>query len=56
MNPDGRTATPSVKLRAVFPPELEGVDLEQPGVQVEPEPFERWASRLDDRLAALEAE
>ena len=56
MSPDARKESPPVKFRAVLPPELKGVDLEQPDVQVEPERFEQWAARLDDRLETLEAE
>ena len=42
--------------RAALPPELEGVDLEEPSVHVEPVAFDVWAADLDDRLEALEGE
>ncbi len=50
MNPDGRKESSLPKFRAVLPPELEGVDLEE-GCG-EPVPFDVWDAEMEARLEA----
>lgn len=50
MNPDASKESSPPKFRAVLPPELEGVDLEEGGG--EPVPFEVWDAELEAQLEA----
>jgi hypothetical protein len=54
MNPDTRKEDSPPKFRAVLPPDLEGVDLDE-GPFSEPVDVEEHIASLDARLEALEA-
>lgn len=55
MDPDARKQSSSPGFRAVLPPELEGVDLDE-GPFSEPMDVEEHIASLDGRLEALEAQ
>jgi hypothetical protein len=50
MSPDGRKESPPPKFRAVLPPELEGMNIEEG--DGEPVPFDVWDAELEARLEA----
>jgi hypothetical protein len=53
MSPDGRSATPPAKFRAVLPPELQGIDLDDES-SAAPMDVEDHIASLDARMEALD--